>query len=169
MSDPFVTHGLWPTRRLCSWHFSGKNTEVGCHFLLQGIFLTQELNPSLLHLLPVQGTWVWYLIQEYSTCCGATKLVHNSHWASALEPASRNHWAPTLKPLRSACPMAPEPLLPSLCHNYWSFSTKKRSILVVHKRNHCSEKLEHCNKEQLPPAATRESPHTAVKTQHSQK
>ena len=27
--------------------FPGKNTGVGCHFLLQGIFLTQELNPSL--------------------------------------------------------------------------------------------------------------------------
>ena len=26
-----------------------KNTEVGCHFLLQGIFLTQESNPGLLH------------------------------------------------------------------------------------------------------------------------
>ena len=30
----------------------GKNTEVRCHALLQGIFPTQELNPlSLLHLL----------------------------------------------------------------------------------------------------------------------
>ena len=27
----------------------GKNTGVGCHFLLQGIFLTQGLNPLLLH------------------------------------------------------------------------------------------------------------------------
>ena len=27
----------------------GKNTEVGCHFLLQGIFPTQRLNPCLLH------------------------------------------------------------------------------------------------------------------------
>ena len=27
----------------------GKNTGVGCHFLLQGIFLTQGLNPGLLH------------------------------------------------------------------------------------------------------------------------
>ena len=27
----------------------GKNTAVGCHFLLQGIFLTQESNPHLLH------------------------------------------------------------------------------------------------------------------------
>ena len=28
---------------------SGKNTGVGCHFLFQGVFLTQELNPHLLH------------------------------------------------------------------------------------------------------------------------
>ena len=27
----------------------GKNTGVGCHFLLQGIFLIQGLNPRLLH------------------------------------------------------------------------------------------------------------------------
>ena len=27
----------------------GKSAGVGCHFLLQGIFLTQESNPSLLH------------------------------------------------------------------------------------------------------------------------
>ena len=27
----------------------GKNSGVGSHSLLQGIFLTQELNPSLLH------------------------------------------------------------------------------------------------------------------------
>ena len=26
----------------------GKNSGVDCHFLLQGIFLTQELNPALL-------------------------------------------------------------------------------------------------------------------------
>ena len=29
--------------------FPGKSTRVGCHFLLQGIFLTQGLNPGLLH------------------------------------------------------------------------------------------------------------------------
>ena len=33
------------------WDFPGKSTGVGCHFLLQGIFLTQGLNPDLLHLL----------------------------------------------------------------------------------------------------------------------
>ena len=29
---------------LCSWSFPGKNTGVGCHFLLEGIFLTQGSN-----------------------------------------------------------------------------------------------------------------------------
>ena len=34
---------------------SGKNTGVCCHALLQGIFLTQGLNPHLFHLLHLQG------------------------------------------------------------------------------------------------------------------
>ena len=35
---------------LCPWNFPGKNSGLGCHFLLQGIFLTQGLNPGLLTL-----------------------------------------------------------------------------------------------------------------------
>ena len=42
-------HGLWPTRILCPWDSPGKNTGVGCHSLLQGIFLTQGSNLGLLH------------------------------------------------------------------------------------------------------------------------
>ena len=34
---------------------SGRNTKVGCHFLLQGIFQTQGLNPRLLRLLHWQA------------------------------------------------------------------------------------------------------------------
>ena len=33
----------------CLWDSLGKSTGVGCHFLLQGIFPTQESNPGLLH------------------------------------------------------------------------------------------------------------------------
>ena len=40
---------LQPVRLLCPWHFPGKNTGGGCHFLLQGIFLTQGSNLCLLH------------------------------------------------------------------------------------------------------------------------
>ena len=42
---------LQPTRLLCPWYSPGKNTEVGCHALLQGIILTQEWNLHLLCLL----------------------------------------------------------------------------------------------------------------------
>ena len=33
----------------CPWNSPGKNTGVGCHSPLQGIFLTQGLNPGLPH------------------------------------------------------------------------------------------------------------------------
>ena len=42
-------HGLQPSRVLCPWDFPGKNTGVDCYSLLQGIFLTQGSNLSLLH------------------------------------------------------------------------------------------------------------------------
>ena len=50
MPDSLRSHGLQPIRLLCPWGFPGKkNTGVGCHFLLQGIFLTQGSNLGLLH------------------------------------------------------------------------------------------------------------------------
>ena len=47
MFDSLQPQGLKLTRLLCPWDSPGKNTEVGCHALLQGIFPTQRLN---LHL-----------------------------------------------------------------------------------------------------------------------
>ena len=44
-------HGWYPSRLLCPWNSPGKNTAVGSHFLLQGIFPTQGSNPHLLYLL----------------------------------------------------------------------------------------------------------------------
>ena len=49
MSDSMQPHGLQPARLLCPWGFPSKNTGVGCHFLLQGIFPTQGSNPGLPH------------------------------------------------------------------------------------------------------------------------
>ena len=42
-----------PARLLCPWDSPGKNTGVGCHFLLQGIFLTQWSNQGLLHCVKI--------------------------------------------------------------------------------------------------------------------
>ena len=50
VSDSLQPRGQSPTRLLCPWHSPGKNTGVGCHALLQGSFLTQGLNLSLLRL-----------------------------------------------------------------------------------------------------------------------
>ena len=52
VSDSLGPHGLQPTRLLCPWNSPGKNTGVGSHFLLPGIFLIQGSN---LHLLPWQA------------------------------------------------------------------------------------------------------------------
>ena len=57
MPKRLETAGPWTTatKLLCSWDYPGKNTGVGCHVLLQGIFSTQRLNQGLLHLLYWQG------------------------------------------------------------------------------------------------------------------
>ena len=47
LSDPWTAALQAPL----SMEFSGENTGVGSHFLLQGIFLNQGWTPHLLHLL----------------------------------------------------------------------------------------------------------------------
>ena len=49
VSDSLWHHRVQPARLFCPWGFPGKNTGVGCHFLLHCIFLTQGSNASLLH------------------------------------------------------------------------------------------------------------------------
>ena len=51
MPDSLRAHGLQPTKLLCPWDFPGKNTGVGCYFLLKGIFLSQGSNLGFLHYM----------------------------------------------------------------------------------------------------------------------
>ena len=46
ISDSLETHGLEPTRLLCPRDFPGKNTGVGCHFLLQGSRPNPRIEPE---------------------------------------------------------------------------------------------------------------------------
>ena len=55
VSNSLHTHGLQPSMLLFPWNSPGKNTGVGCLFLLQGIFLTQGSSLYLLHLLNWQA------------------------------------------------------------------------------------------------------------------
>ena len=53
---------LWPhelARFFTPRNFPGKNIEVGCHFLLQGIFPTQGLNPGLQEWSWICTNWDW--------------------------------------------------------------------------------------------------------------
>ena len=85
LSDFCDPHAPSSTRLFCLWDFPGKNTGVNCHFLLQGLFLTQGSNLSLLHLLywqvdtsplsqlgSLQKMWTismsflsWFIIKQY--------------------------------------------------------------------------------------------------------
>ena len=48
-----------------SMDFPGKNTGMGCHFLLQGIFPAQGSNPRLLHLLQIGSQIVYNCITSW--------------------------------------------------------------------------------------------------------
>ena len=47
LSVPLRPHGLQSARFLCPWDSPGKNTGMGRHFLLQGVFPTQGSNIAL--------------------------------------------------------------------------------------------------------------------------
>ena len=74
-------HLLQPQARLlCLWDSPGKNTGVGCHFLLQGIFPTQGLNLHLLCLLILPNSYLFLetkIIQHFNI---------NSIWATPAFP-----------------------------------------------------------------------------------
>ena len=96
--------------------------------------------------LPMQGTPVRALVREDPTCRGATKPMCHNYWACTLEPTSHNSWTRMPQLLKLTCL---EPML----HD---------------KRSHRNEKPAYLNEEEPPLATTRESPHAATKTQHSQ-
>ena len=94
--------------------------------------------------LPVQGTRVQALVWEDPTCHRATKPLHHSYWACALEPTNHNYWAQVPQLLKHA----------------------RLEPVLRNKRSHHNEKPVHHNEEQPLLAATRESPCAATKTQH---
>ena len=69
MSNLVQPHRRQPTRLHGPWDSPGKNTGVGCHFLLQEIFPTQELNQGLLHCRQI----LYQLSYEGSLYCWAIK------------------------------------------------------------------------------------------------
>ena len=90
VSDPFVT--LWTVDRQAplSMGFSSKNTGVGCHSLLQGIFLTQGLNPSLLYCRQIPSCLSPQHLPKAAT-------FQKRIWPACSQPANRQpNSSPTL-------------------------------------------------------------------------
>ena len=127
MNMPFMTPLKWNSKR----------------YILGTSLVAQWLRIRLTR----QGIRVRALVREDPTCRRATKPVHHSYWACALEPVSHNYRAHVPQLLK------PTHLEPMLCN----------------KRSHHNEKPAHCNKELPLLSATRESLCTATKTQCSQK
>ena len=80
--DSLQPYGLHSTRLLCPWDSPGKNTRVGYHALLQGIFPTQGSNPGLMHCrwilyhLYYQGSRLLYAIYMCVCVCIYTYTYH---------------------------------------------------------------------------------------------
>ena len=55
MYNSFATPWTVACQALSPWDFPGEKTRENRHFLFQGIFPTQGLNPRLLHLLNWQA------------------------------------------------------------------------------------------------------------------
>ena len=83
VSNSLQSYGLQPTRLLCPWDSPGKNTGVGSHSLLQGVFPTQGSNQGVLHCRQIlchpshQGSlWEDLYIYNYETMPREIKKDH---------------------------------------------------------------------------------------------
>ena len=77
-----VSDSLWAHGRLLHpWDFPGTDTGVNCHFLLQGIFLTQGLNLGLPHCRHT----LYHLSHQGSPSESETlSVVSNSLWLDSM-------------------------------------------------------------------------------------
>jgi len=114
MSDSLQPHGLYS-----SWNSPGQNTEVGSLSLLQGIFLTQGLNPGVPYCRQIL----------YQLSHNKRNKVHNK--CNLLE-SSQNHLTPP--PLQ---PPQPDPWENCLPWNWslvpkWSETTDTQCTNLIH-------------------------------------
>ena len=75
VSDSVRPHGLQPTRLLRSWDSPGKNTGVGCHFLLQ--CMKVESKSEVTQSCPT--------LSDPMDCSLPGSSIHGIFWATVLE------------------------------------------------------------------------------------
>ena len=75
MFDSLQLHGLYPARLLRPWDSPGKNTRVGCHFLLQCMKGESESEVAQLCLT----------LSDPMDCSLPGSSIHGIFWATVLE------------------------------------------------------------------------------------
>ena len=98
MFNSLWPHGLYSARFFRAWDCPGKNTGVGCHSLLQGIFPTQESNPGLPHC-----RWILYHLSHQ----GSPRILE---WVAI--PFSRGSSRPRIEPRVPTLQMDSLPIAP---------------------------------------------------------
>ena len=106
----------------------GKNTGVGCHALLQGIFPTQGSNPYLLHLLvcwpvlyPLSHLGSPLRLVFLSIALNSIFMIPSLHYLSCIHPSMPNlSTSLSIRHLFSSSEMATFDHLPALCKSFQS-------------------------------------------------
>ena len=128
MSDSVRPHGLQPTRLLRPWDSPGKNTGVGCHFLLQCMKVESESEAAqscpTLWTAAYQAPPDFHEVHSKQSGKGRTNLAEQ--WIGTCLPV-QGAQVPTLVWEDSTCCRATE----SMCRNYWAY--------VLHTEAHMPE------------------------------
>ena len=131
VSDSLRPHGPWPATLLCSWDSPGKNTGVGCHFLLHlSLVFTVNNRPAAANLSI--SPWVlrshlqresqlWWDWQPCASSVIKLNTPHSNHVAAYF--SSPLGW----KSLRAEAGPEPRPLTPS----GWCAEWRSRCNTVV--------------------------------------
>ena len=92
MSDSVRPHRQQPTRLLCPWDSPGKNTGVGCHFLLQCMKVKSESEVA-------QSVWLlatsWTAAYQASLSMGFSRQEYWSRGAIAFSDTVLSSWPQT--------------------------------------------------------------------------
>ena len=114
--DSLQPSGWKPTRLLCPWNSSGKNTAVGSHSLSKAIFSTQGPNLGLLHCrkmlfhLSHQGSPFNYNFIP-STLCVCVCVCVCVFWQKWRLKKYRTKWVKSTGPILTVLVMCKSPTL----------------------------------------------------------
>ena len=123
MSGSFRSYGLKPTRILSSWDSPGKNTGVGSHSLLQGIFLIQVSKLCLLYRLHWQT-------DSLPLSHPGSPLDRLEQWAKYIDRYRYGYgWTSLVAQLVKHLPAMQETLVQFLGQEYIIYNPWRRDIL----------------------------------------